>query len=140
VKKILISLLLLLVLVNVAEAWKYPKDGRFKQLNPKRDSWYYIDYNNWDLPMPDKWQHYYGNAIVQMLGGRFIGKNKTALVLITFTVLNEIDDGYREGYSLRDLGCSLAGIITGYTELKEHFYMTYSEQEKYIKLYLVFKI
>ncbi len=44
-------------LTAYAELQNYPNDGKFKQISSSKNSWYFIDYNNWYIQAPDKSQH-----------------------------------------------------------------------------------
>ncbi|MCI0405803.1 MAG: hypothetical protein L0Z48_12400 [candidate division Zixibacteria bacterium] len=89
----------------------YPRDGRFKQLPARADMWYYVDDEHWAIRAPDKWQHYIGCYVSQRLLQQKIGKWKAFLVIESLGILKEIDDGYREGWSPRDLIVDNLGIL-----------------------------
>ncbi|MCI0596117.1 MAG: hypothetical protein L0Z48_06205 [candidate division Zixibacteria bacterium] len=89
----------------------YPRDGKFKQLPARADMWYYVDDERWAIRAPDKWQHYIGCYVSQKLLQQKIGKWKAFLVIESLGILKEIDDGYREGWSPRDLIVDNLGIL-----------------------------
>lgn len=89
----------------------YPRDGRFKQLSPKADMWFYVDEKRWPVAAPDKWQHFIGCYLSQKLLQKRVGKFKAFLFTETAGVLKEMDDGYREGWSPRDLIVDNLGIL-----------------------------
>jgi hypothetical protein len=89
----------------------YPRDGKFKQLPARADMWYYIDQERWAIRAPDKWQHFIGCYVSQKLLQQKIGKWKAFLVIESLGILKEIDDGYREGWSPRDLIVDNLGIL-----------------------------
>ncbi len=95
-----------------ADFWsKYPKDGKFNQLPSKADMWYYLDDQRWLIRAPDKWQHFIGCYLSQKLLQQKLGKWKAFLVTEGLGTLKEIDDGYREGWSPRDLIFNNLGIL-----------------------------
>ena len=89
----------------------YPRDGHFKQLQAKADPWFYVDDQRWAIKNPDKWQHFSGCYLSQKLLQKKFGKLKAFLLTETIGVLKEIDDGYREGWSPRDLIADNLGIL-----------------------------
>ncbi len=113
-KLLTLTIVLLPFLTTGAEAgfWsKYPKDGKFKQLPSKADMWYYVDDQRWLIRAPDKWQHFMGSYLSQKLLQQKMGKWKAFLVTEGLGTLKEIDDGYREGWSPRDLIVDNLGIL-----------------------------
>ena len=89
----------------------YPRAGKFKQLPARADMWYYVDQERWAIRAPDKWQHFIGCYVSQKLLQQKIGKWKAFLVIESLGILKEIDDGYREGWSPRDLIVDNLGIL-----------------------------
>jgi len=112
--------------------FNYPRDGHFKLLSAKYDKWYYVDNENWYFKAPDKWQHYIGNYFAAKLLKDKVGIIPTISLLSTASILKEIEDGYREGASIRDLEMNLFGIITG---LFQQNLICYYDNEKILLIY-----
>ncbi len=94
-----------------AAAKSFPKDGRFKQLEPNRDPWYYIDHKNWYIKAPDKWTHFAGSYALAEVAHRFTGDKAWAgVIALGLGVLKEVDDARREGWSKRDLYMDIGGV------------------------------
>lgn len=120
-----------------ANAWNYPEDGRFKQLLPRNDPWYLVD-QRWDIKAPDKWAHFQGFAWGQQIGQQYFDKYKVASVLLALGVYKEYKDAYREGWSIRDLGCDVIGIITGMWAYNNVF-ASFNNQEQKWTIYVICK-
>jgi len=106
-------LLILIVFCNQANAWNYPRDGKFKQIPPHCDAWFFVDYDHWDIKAPDKWQHFSGCYISQKLLSQHLNKYLSASIVMGISVLKEYEDAYREGWSPRDLFADFLGVFSG---------------------------
>jgi hypothetical protein len=136
---VLLAFVLLLVIPGISNAWNYPRDGRFKQLSPSRDSWFFVDEANWDIKAPDKWQHFTGNYVSQRLLSKHANKYVSALVLFSLGVAKEYQDAYREGWSARDLAADAAGILAAmYDKPEARVLCTYDDEK--VMLNLVFPL
>ncbi len=112
--RFLLASVLVLISAYSAKAsfWSgYPRDGKFKQLPAKADRWFYTDQKRWPIKAPDKWQHFSGCYLSQKLLQNKLGKLNAFLLTESVGVLKEIDDGYREGWSTRDLIVDNLGIL-----------------------------
>jgi len=95
--------------------WDHPRDGIFKWQPPSQDPWFYMNINerlHWRSP-PEKWSHYMVNYAGMLLLKDKIGITKTILLLSTADLIKEIENGYREGFSIRDTGMNILGITAG---------------------------
>lgn len=111
-KMILIFMTLLLLIASQANAWNYPRDGKFKQLNPRRDPWCFVD-ENWDITAPDKWQHIMGSYVLQSILQKKMNKYLAAGLILGGGAYKEfVEDAYREGWSARDLACDIIGVAS----------------------------
>lgn len=117
----------------------YPRDGKFKQLAPKADMWFYVDEKRWPIAAPDKWQHFVGCYLSQKLLQKKMGKFKAFLFTETVGVLKEIDDGYREGWSPRDLIVDNLGMLAALVSNQRlKFTGTYDSERFLIRAHWVF--
>jgi hypothetical protein len=91
--------------------FSYPRDGHFKFAPSEMDRWYYLNPNQIEFQTPDKWQHYMGNYLFAGLSEKAIGKWPTVVIFTSLNVLKEVEDGYREGASFKDLSVGLLGMI-----------------------------
>jgi hypothetical protein len=105
--------LILLICSNQVYAWNYPRDGKFKQLHPHQDSWYFVDYEHWDIKAPDKWQHFTGCYLSQKFLSAHLDKYLSASIVMGISILKEYEDAYREGWSLRDIFADFLGVFAG---------------------------
>lgn len=112
--------------------FSYPRDGQFKMLSSAEDKWYYIDFDNWYLKSPDKWQHYISNYYSSMILKDKIGLIPTISLLTLANVAKEVEDGYREGASYRDLGIGVAGMLAG---IFQQDLICYYDSEKILLVY-----
>jgi hypothetical protein len=135
----LLAFVLLFVIPGISHAWNYPRDGRFKQLSPSRDGWFFVDEANWDIKAPDKWQHFTGNYVSQRLLSKHTNKYVSALVLFSLGVAKEYQDAYREGWSARDLAADAAGILAAMYDKPDARVLCTYDQEK-VMLNLVFPL
>jgi len=139
-RTLLFATILLLAIPGISQAWNYPRDGKFKQLHPNRDSWFFVDQENWDIKAPDKWQHFTGNYASQKLLSRHVNKYVSAFVLFSLGVAKEYEDAYREGWSARDLTMDALGILTAmYDKPEARVLCTYDQNTILLNLVFPFK-
>jgi len=98
---------------NSGVFFNHPRDGKFKMLSTSNDPWFYVDKVNWTFKNPDKWQHYMGNYVAAVLMKKKAGYIPTAAILTTANTVKELEDGYREGASFRDLAVGTLGMLAG---------------------------
>lgn len=133
------SAILLLLFPGISQAWNYPRDGRFKKLNPSRDGWFFVDEENWDIKAPDKWQHFSGCYVAQKLLSKQMNKYASALVILSMGLYKEYEDAYREGWSARDMAVNTLGIFSAmYDKPQAKFFCTYDKEK--VMLNLVFAL
>jgi hypothetical protein len=136
-KSSLLLVVILLVVPSLSHAWNYPRDGKFKQLHPHKDSWFFVDEENWDIKAPDKWQHFTGSYASQKLLSMHVNKYVSALVLFSFGVVKEYEDAYREGWSARDLAADALGILAAmYDKPNTKVLCTYDQERIMLNLFL----
>ncbi len=128
---------LLLVIPTSSFAWNYPRDGKFKQLAPQNDSWFFVDEEHWDIKAPDKWQHFTGCYITQKLLSRRTNKYVSAMLIFSLGLAKEYEDAYREGWSARDLAINSLGMLSAICDKPDAKFLCSYDQEK-IMLNLVF--
>jgi hypothetical protein len=92
--------------------FSHPRDGQFKMVSPGQDSWYYVNPALFQFQTPDKWQHFMGNFLFIKPAEKAIGRWPAIALFSSVNILKEIEDGYREGASVRDLGIGIAGMIS----------------------------
>jgi hypothetical protein len=95
--------------------FSHPRDGRFKFVTPGDDPWYYLNPGQLEFQTPDKWQHYMGNYLFCSPSEKLIGKWPTIVLFTSINILKELEDGYREGASVKDLGVGFAGMFSSLT-------------------------
>jgi hypothetical protein len=120
---ILMALITVILAFGVSErtlAGTYPKDGIFKQLPVQKDYWFYVDQVNWDIVAPDKWTHMMGSMGSTALFSRFMNKYAAGALVFALGVFKEYDDGYREGWSYRDLIANTVGITASLTATERY--------------------
>jgi len=140
IRSLVLAAILVLVIPGMSYAWNYPRDGRFKQLSPSRDGWFFVDEANWDIKAPDKWQHFTGNYVSQKLLSKQVNKYVSAFVLFSLGVAKEYEDAYREGWSARDLAADAFGILTAmYDRPEARVLCTYDQETVMLNLVLPFK-
>lgn len=111
-RKGLLTLVLAGILNSSAVAgfpgFTHPSDGRFKF--QRYDPWLYTD-ESWDLKMPDKAAHFYGSYALERLS-HDVTKDElmSSSFVIGFGIGKEILDGYREGFSFRDILADALGV------------------------------
>jgi hypothetical protein len=136
--KVLFFLITLLFTIPASSiAWNYPRDGRFKQLTPQNDPWFFVDQERWDVKAPDKWQHFSGCYISQKLLSKGMNKYLSAILIFSLGVAKEYEDAYREGWSARDLAVNSLGILSAMYDKPEAKVLCTYDQEK-VMLNLVF--
>ena len=138
-KPLCLLIVLLLAAPSLSHAWNYPRDGKFKQLHPHADGWFFVDEEHWDIKAPDTWQHITGGYVTQKLLSRVMNKYLSALLVFSLGVAKEYEDAYREGWSARDMAVNSLGILSAmYDRPDAKTFCTY-DQEK-IMLNLVFPL
>jgi len=136
--KIIVLVLISVILFSYGKAlsWNYPRDGRFKQLHPHRDSWFYTD-QRWDIKAPDKWQHFTGTYISQKILSKSYNKYLSGAILLSLGILKEWEDAYREGWSARDIFVDILGITSATFDNHKYKVLCLYDQEKItLNLYL----
>ena len=98
--------------------FSHPRDGQFKFVSPSEDYWYYVNSDQFAFQTPDKWQHFMGNFLLAKPTEKMIGRWPTVALFSSVNILKEIEDGYREGASVRDLGVGIAGMISSLSSYK----------------------
>jgi hypothetical protein len=136
VRILLLLSLLLLLLPGGAQAWGYPYDGKFKQLTADRDPWCFVDYENWYLKNPDKWQHFMGCYVAHQLLSKHMDKYLSGGIVMTLGVAKEIMDAYREGYSVRDGFADAFGVGASlFNNGSYKLLCTYTNESVLLRLY-----
>jgi len=139
-KPLFFLIALLLAIPTSSFAWNYPRDGKFKQLAPQNDSWFFMDEEHWDIKAPDKWQHFTGCYITQKLLSRRINKYVSAMLIFSLGVAKEYEDAYREGWSARDLAVNSLGILSAmYDKPEAKVFCTYDQEKIMLNLVFPFK-
>jgi hypothetical protein len=139
VYSLLVALLVFFAWSNLAFGWNYPRDGKFKQLSPQNDPWFFVDEAHWDIKAPDKWQHFTGFYASQKLLSKHMNKYLSGLLLFSIGVYKEYEDAYREGWSARDLAVDALGIVSAMYDRPSARVLCNYDQEK-ITLNLVFAL
>lgn len=127
----------LFILPSSSQAFRlqsYPRDGKFKQLSPGRDPWYFIDEQNWYIAAPDKWQHFSGCYLGQKLLSQYLNRYFTAGLIALLGIAKEYDDAYREGWSNRDLLMDFLGIFAAMNQSKYQLYCSFDSQKIMLNL------
>lgn len=109
------ALIILIILVSLAPRsygyfFSYPRDGEFKQQSPKHDLWYYAGDSEWTIQAPDKWQHMMGSYASAEVFSLFMDDKLAGGIVLGIGILKEVEDGYREGWSIRDIFMDVAGV------------------------------
>ena len=112
----------------------YPRDGRFKQLSPSRDHWYFVDEKNWYFAGPDKWQHFSGCYLGQKFLSQYLNPYISAGLIAFIGTAKEYDDAYREGWSNRDLLMDFLGIFAALNQSKYQLYCSFDSQKLMLNL------
>jgi len=121
----------------MAQSWTYPHDGKFKQLAAKRDAWFYVDYEQWYIKNPDKWQHFMGCYAAHQLLSKRMDKYLSGGIVMTLGVAKEIADAYREGYSTRDGLADFLGVTASlFNNGSCKLLCTYDSETVLLRLYL----
>ena len=123
-------LLALFISSNQVYAWNYPRDGKFKQLHSDSDSWFYIDYERWDIKAPDKWQHFTGSYLSQKLLSRHLNKYLSASLIMGLGIVKEYEDAYREEWSPRDIFADFLGIVSGIYSNRKYRLLCFYDNDK----------
>lgn len=77
-----------------------------KAKSPEYDPWYYVRHNEYEFVVPDKFQHFYGSAILTEMVG--------PMPALAFGVLKEIHDDTDGlvGFSMKDITADVLGIMS----------------------------
>ena len=135
-KTLVLTILFLLVANAICYAWNYPRDGKFKQLSPHNDSWFFVDEEHWDIKAPDKWQHFTGFYVTQKFLSKYMNKYVSAVLAFSLGVAKEYEDGYREGWSARDLAANTLGILSAmYDKPNAKVLCTYDQEKVMLNLF-----
>ncbi len=100
----------LMVSSSHAFLFSYPRDGHFKQQSGTADLWYYRGDANWTVKAPDKWQHMMGSYAGTEVFGLLVDRRLAGGIVFGLGVLKEVEDGFREGWSIRDIMMDAAGV------------------------------
>lgn len=125
-----VGLLICLILPTQVYRWNYPRDGKSKQIHPQSDSWFFVDYEHWDIKAPDKWQHFTGCYLSQKFLSRRLNKYLSASIVMGFSILKEYEDAYREGWSPRDIFADFLGIVSGIYSNRKYRLLCFYDNEK----------
>lgn len=121
---------ILFICSNQVYGWNYPRDGKFKQIHPQSDPWFYVDYENWDIKAPDKWQHFTGCYLSQKFFSRHLNKYLSASLVMGISILKEYEDAYREGWSARDIVADFLGVLAGTYSNRKYKLLCFYDNEK----------
>jgi hypothetical protein len=133
----ILSIVFLLLSSTMSYAWNYPRDGKFKQLSPQSDAWFYVDDVHWDIKAPDKWQHFTGCYVSQKLLSKQMNKYLSALLIMSVGLYKEYGDAYREGWSGRDITADVLGIVSAmYDHPNTRVLCTYDQEKILVNLVL----
>jgi hypothetical protein len=74
--------------------------------SPLHDPWYYVESNEYEFVVPDKFQHFYGSAILTEIIG--------PMPALAFGVLKEVHDDVDGlvGFSAKDIAADMLGIVS----------------------------
>lgn len=77
-----------------------------KAESPKYDPWYYVHSSEYDFIVPDKFQHFYGSAILTEIIG--------PMPALAFGMLKEVHDDTDKlvGFSMKDITADVLGIMS----------------------------
>jgi len=105
-------LLMAVILTPQAQGYffSYPRDGQFKQQEGRSDPWYYKGDANWEIQAPDKWQHMMGSYASSEVFSLFMDNKLAGGIVLSLGVLKEVEDGFREGWSVRDIFMDAVGV------------------------------
>ena len=102
----------------------FPADGKFKMQPSAQDTWYYYDNIHWYITAPDKWQHLMGSyASTKLLNVALNDKLTAAAGVFLAGILKELDDSYREGWSVKDLMMDAIGVSAAALDTKKVRFM-----------------
>jgi hypothetical protein len=90
--------------------FSYPRDGSFKQQSIRDDVWYYNGGSEWTIQAPDKWQHMMGSYASTEVLGIIVDDELAGGIVFGLGLLKEVEDGFREGWSVRDVFMDAAGV------------------------------
>jgi hypothetical protein len=92
--------LMLLVIVGFSPA------NELKAESPAYDPWYYVKNSEYKFAVPDKFQHFYGSALITEIAG--------PMPALAFGIIKEVHDDVdgMVGFSARDVAADMLGIIS----------------------------
>jgi hypothetical protein len=106
--------LFLIMAAPQAEAgflFSHSRQNAFKFTTARQDPWFYCDHNEYLIQSPDKWQHYMSNYLFYRPTEKIIGRWQAVALFTSLDVIKEIEDGYREGASIRDFTADILGML-----------------------------
>ncbi len=111
-KGLLAAFFMFVMIVPESQAlfFSYPRDGRFKQQPIRTDFWYYNGGSEWTIQAPDKWQHMMGSFASSELLSTVVDDKLAGGIVFGLGLLKEVEDGMREGWSVRDVLMDAAGV------------------------------
>ncbi len=130
-KKALLIVLFLCTTSTAAQAGlisTYPRTGGFKQLPPAHDKWFYVDNERWHIKAPDKWLHMMGSLGAAEFLSTMMDERLAGGIVLGLGVLKEVEDGYREGWSARDLIMDITGV--GASLINDRRYLLWCDWEQ----------
>ncbi len=77
-----------------------------KAKSPVYDPWYYVNDAAYKFMVPDKFQHFYGSAILTEIIG--------PMPALTFGVIKEVhdDNNAKVGFSIKDIAADMLGVMS----------------------------
>jgi hypothetical protein len=119
-KWILIFAIALVMFTQLPAQAGFPVDGKFKMQPASRDTWYYYDDVHWYIQAPDKWQHLMGSyASTKLLNAALKDRLTAATAVFLAGMLKELDDSYREGWSVKDVLMDAIGVGAAVCDTKK---------------------
>lgn len=116
--------------VETAEAGSYPRDGKFKKLPLYKDRWFFVDNKNWAIKSPDKFVHFMGSySLTSIAYDLSDDKWFSAVFSIGLGLVKELDDSYREGWSMRDIYMDLGGTFSSLLAPKNTRFLCYYDEQ-----------
>lgn len=111
-RALIVSILMIILMSSQSYAYffNYPRDGSFKQQSIDGDVWFYKGDPDWTIKAPDKWQHMMGSYASAEFLSLIVDDKLAGGLVFTLGILKEVEDGYREGWSIRDIFMDAAGV------------------------------
>ncbi len=127
---ILFGLGLSLLPAETAEAGPYPRDGQFKKLPLSKDPWFFVDNENWLIKSPDKFVHFMGSySLTSIAYDLSDDKLFAGLFSIGLGLVKELDDSFREGWSMRDIYMDVGGTLSSLLAPKNTRFLCYYDEK-----------